>query len=107
MKILSVEESDLEGLVVYYEDGGQVLPYNLLDDMRGPFASSVRSLIKGFDVKSLELVQEQRKKKELEMENDFKKSVEEAKKNRLEKNKIMAKAIVSGDEDAIIKALSQ
>lgn len=107
MKILSIEEHDLEGLLVKYTDGINEMPYHLTKDMNGPFAKSVRLAVdeSGLEVKNIKQVnkeRESRQKESQELRDNF---IKARKQEKEEKSKELADAILSGERQAIIEAL--
>lgn len=109
MNILSIEEHELGGITVVYREGSIDVPYHLNDDMKGPFAVSVRKAVEASNltVKSLkEVISERtvRQEQSEEIRNAFN---ERRKLEKEQKNKALAEAIISGRQDAILEALSR
>ena len=118
IKIITVSKSELGGYLVTYinEDSKTELhiPYHLMDDMNGNFASYIREQINLFEGKiksvlevSADKIKEQDKLKE---EQDNRKKLKEEQKEinvkeEIKRKKALAKAIASGDEKAIFEAL--
>lgn len=93
--------------VLYSINDGVEVPYHLTKDMREPFAKMIRSFIDSYEKEILSekdhiKIQEEKIKKE---NDEFLKMFQENIKKKEKKKKNLAKAIASGDEKEIFKAL--
>lgn len=109
MKILSIEENELGGVTVVYTEGSIDVPYHLTDDMKGPFALSVREAIKNSNLKVTPLsdAMDERAAKQKEAEKVRNAFNEKRRLQKEQKNKALAEAIISGKQEAILEALSK
>lgn len=109
MEIISIQQHDLEGVLVVYRDENTDKPYQLTDDMKGPFAQKIRLMIKesNLPIKNISDVLRDREDRQKEIEKIQQAYFERRNLQKQQKNKALAEAIISGDKELIIEALSK